>query len=287
MLRKRGSFMRRECGRQIIFIVIAAIFVVPHLIIMLAHGNVSCPQRLLAFMALPRVFTLRFELTQYTWLAVDRVIATVFLSSYHKRAMVLSARCSIAVSFVMGLIECCIYLIRPYFGYYVNSCSIADGAGPVFQFYFFLVNMISYGIIATGTIIYGYEVTSNFRSNSRTTYSMVRLVFYLLCIFLIVLTVPSFLITFQQLTHLYALNNYTGFYDAAMNVMHGLLLVLFTVFGRQSYKIQASAASSTSMVTMNPPKRSHRRHNNGIVEAPVTTPPPAVVLPNVVEDSVS
>lgn len=41
------------------------------------YGNINCPEMALSIISLPRIFTFRFEVTQFTCLGIDRVITTL------------------------------------------------------------------------------------------------------------------------------------------------------------------------------------------------------------------
>lgn len=95
----------------------------PYSLVILIYGNLSCPQIFFVLISSIRVMTTRFEITQYTMLALDRAFSTIFQKFYYKKIRKLSFRISLVVSGFLSAMDLAFYIGRSQFGSNFVDCN--------------------------------------------------------------------------------------------------------------------------------------------------------------------
>ncbi|KAE9556706.1 hypothetical protein FO519_000112 [Halicephalobus sp. NKZ332] len=226
-----SSYLRKECGNHVKSIVLVAILCglssMPSSIVLLSYGNINCPQILLVLVSLPRILTMRFEITQYTCMSVDRAASTILQRTYYKKFRKWSFRMSLIVSGVFSFLDLIFYLVRDKFDKILDHCSSFDAAGPSYGFYFFIINIFCLGISSSCYIFYFYDTRMHLKTSSVSTMITVRLVINMLGFFVLLFGIPTILLTLNRIFHFEFLQNLGNYLDAFLQMQHVLMFFIF------------------------------------------------------------
>uniref|UniRef100_A0A914DIH1 Uncharacterized protein n=1 Tax=Acrobeloides nanus TaxID=290746 RepID=A0A914DIH1_9BILA len=242
-------YLKKECGAHIKAIVMFSIFCglssLPYQFLLLTYNNENCPILLLVVLALPRVFTVRFEICQYTSMALDRACATLSHPIYHKHIRTTSFKLSMGASLILSTVDSVLYLLHDQWDMTTKSCSLGSGASDISKNYSFAINMICLGVLIACSIFYIHDFFHTNRFSAQIAYKLAMLMLVSFALLFGVTNMISFAGRLTGIDFGSILGNYGDF---LMQLNHVVVFFIFTciVSPRKLNKITNVTISATS-----------------------------------------
>ncbi|KAH7714960.1 hypothetical protein AAVH_17689 [Aphelenchoides avenae] len=128
-LRLDTDYLRRECGQHVKNILYFAVFSglssLPYMVIIFINGANRCLLVSLMWTSALRVFTMRFEATQFLGLAVDRACSTMMPVTYNRYLRKHTCKMSLVAAFALSCCDAFLHLLKvEWFYEWHNICSI-------------------------------------------------------------------------------------------------------------------------------------------------------------------
>uniref|UniRef100_A0A914P741 Uncharacterized protein n=1 Tax=Panagrolaimus davidi TaxID=227884 RepID=A0A914P741_9BILA len=213
----------------------------------------------LSIISIPRIFTFRFEVTQFTCLGLDRVLTTLLTNGYQRRIRNISFGITIGLSFFLAIADVVIFMIRDKFRQYSPQCGLGSGAGPYFVGYFFLLNFLCFSMVFACFLFHAYDSYSHPSSSSVTSRFLNQQVNNFLFIFIITFGLPTIFLTIYRLFHFDAFKSIINYTDASMQLQHVLIILsfLFCLNSKRKHLKQVSNTTNSTFTSVQPqPKNS-------------------------------